>query len=250
MRTPLGAVLCGSIVLALAAPAHALDPPPATATPAPAPSPTPSGPAPSAPQSDVASRAREAFSDGLRLVQAGEYARARAAFERAYELQPHPLALYNIGQCQARLGDYAQAVQTLQRFLDEGGSNIDGEQQRAVTRQIAELRARTDAETTPAPSAPAAPEVVLPAPSEGPALPSSPVPEASVPAAPPAANVTPLVSQAALTPEPMPTPRNAPRWAWWVGASGVALLGSATLLYFWNDGRYGAWKTDRAGLDA
>ncbi len=86
MRSSAGRALCCAIALSLAWPAQARE------------------------EGDPAARARDAYAEGLRWVEAGDYAAAQSAFARAHALEPHPLSLYNIGQCQARLGQYAAAL--------------------------------------------------------------------------------------------------------------------------------------------
>jgi tetratricopeptide (TPR) repeat protein len=210
MRSCAAKALCCSIALSAAS---------AAATP-----PAPHGALPG----DPAGRARDAFAEGVRLVEAGDYAAAQSAFTRAYALEPHPLALYNIGQCQARLGQYAAAVQTLERFLDEGGDTIDPAQRRAVTRQIAELRVHVVASGA---------EVPVPAASSPPASAATVGPMKTEASPPPSASSSVTSSKAP------------PSWGWILGGTGLALLGSATVLYIWNDGRYDAWKTERLQLE-
>lgn len=209
--------LCCAIALSLAWPTGArAQVPPAR----------PNVPAPAAlPPDGRAERAREAFSEGLRLVEAKEYRAAQAAFARAYELEPHPLALYNLGQCQARLGEYAAAAQTLQRFLDQGGDTIDPAQRSAVTRQLAELRARVDTKDA---------TEAAPAPTPEPSFPSITEPLRPQP--------PPPVHAIASTGGPH-------TWGWILGGTGAALLGSAAVLSLWNAGRYSNWKTGRTALE-
>jgi hypothetical protein len=60
------------------------------------------------------------FKRGVALYNEGKYAEALAEFERAYELTPHPLVLYNIAGCHRQLSHYAEAVGFYRRFLAEG----------------------------------------------------------------------------------------------------------------------------------
>jgi hypothetical protein len=60
------------------------------------------------------------FKSGVALFKENKFAEALAEFERAYELAPHPLVLYNIAGCHRELSHYAQAVATYKRFLTEG----------------------------------------------------------------------------------------------------------------------------------
>lgn len=204
--------VCSIVALSLAWPAGARAQAPAPASSASA-------------SEDRAARARDAFSEGLRLVEAKEYRAAESAFARAYALEPHPLALYNLGQCQARLGRYGAAAQTLERFLEQGGETVDAAQRAAVTSQIDELRARAGTSSAE-PAAPAA----LPAPSApAAAAPLQPQPPAALP--------------------PLASTGHSHTWGWILSGTGFALLGSAAVLSVWNAGRYGTWKTDRTELE-
>jgi hypothetical protein len=60
------------------------------------------------------------FKSGVALFKEAKYAEALAEFERAYEIAPHPLVLYNIAGCHRQLSHYAEAVSYYHRFLDEG----------------------------------------------------------------------------------------------------------------------------------
>ena len=221
MRRSAGAlhVLLG---LSLALPARAADAPPRSA-----PQTAPAHPSLPEREAPAGLRASDAFAEGLRRVQAGEYSAAKAAFLLAYELEPHPVVLYNVGQCEARLGQWQPAIATLARFLREGDTSIDAAQREAVARQLDELRSRAGraaeappmvAAVTPAPSPPATWQL----------LESTDAPM-----------VTLAIGARADTSN---------SWAWWVGGGGVVLLGSAAALYLWNDGRYVDWRTERGEL--
>jgi hypothetical protein len=142
-------------------------------------------------------------------------------FRSAYELQPHPSVLYNIAQCEVRLGDTASAITTLERFLETGGREIREEQRQAVQKQLDELRA----------TQPPAAELVPPAP--GPA------------------NTEPLRAEPPGMPSSAETRgKPHPLRPLVLGGTGVALLGAATALYLWNDARHDDWSTERAELAA
>ena len=57
------------------------------------------------------------FKAGVALFKELKYAEALAEFERAYEIEPHPLVLYNIATCHRELSHYGEAVKYYQRFL-------------------------------------------------------------------------------------------------------------------------------------
>ncbi|HEX5059704.1 MAG TPA: PEGA domain-containing protein [Kofleriaceae bacterium] len=64
------------------------------------------------------------FKSGVALYKESKYAEALAEFERAYELVPHPLVLYNIATCHRELSHYGEAVKYYQRFLKEGADKV------------------------------------------------------------------------------------------------------------------------------
>jgi hypothetical protein len=199
-----------------------------------------SAPSPSAPAANdrVAQRARELFDEGVRLANEGRFESARAVFRSAYELQPHPSVLYNIAQCEVRLGDAASAVATLERFL-AAGREISDEQRQAVQKQLEELRGSLPAETSGgAANSGVAPEQPSGAPDRTELAPAAPAPEAEPVGKPP-------ISEAADTDGEHRSLRPLV-----LGGTGLALLGAATALYLWNDARHDDWTTEHAALAA
>jgi len=65
------------------------------------------------------------FKNGVSLFGEAKYAEALAEFERAYNLKPHPLVLYNLAGAHRALSHYGEAVAYYQRFLDEGKGLVD-----------------------------------------------------------------------------------------------------------------------------
>lgn len=59
------------------------------------------------------------FKSGVRLFGELKFAEALAEFERAYELSPNPIVLYNMATCHRELSHYADAVRLYNRFLTE-----------------------------------------------------------------------------------------------------------------------------------
>lgn len=142
--------LAVSGVLATASPALAQDAAPA---PAPAGAPAPAAPAGNAPTGGAASadnppsparmeEARQRYQRGLQLFNEANYEAARVEFERAYQLAPSYKILYNIGLCYEQLGDYVQAQTTLQRYLEQGGDEINDERRSEVAKELAQIRPR------------------------------------------------------------------------------------------------------------
>jgi hypothetical protein len=115
--------------LALAA---VLSLPPGVAWAAPAsPRPTPVEPTP---------EAREANSRAIELVRVRDFAGALDFFQKAYDLSPSYLILYNIGKMAAATRDPARALEAFERYLAEGASEIEPERRDEVESEIRELR--------------------------------------------------------------------------------------------------------------
>lgn len=64
------------------------------------------------------------FKSGVELYKEAKYTEALAEFERAYEISPHPLVLYNIAGCHRELSQYQQAVKFYKRFITEGKGQV------------------------------------------------------------------------------------------------------------------------------
>lgn len=75
---------------------------------------------------DPKAQSREEFRLGVSLVKDGRLVEARAAFEKAYAIYPHPSILLNLGIVCLRTGDYVHAEDDLSRFLvNDGGATPD-----------------------------------------------------------------------------------------------------------------------------
>jgi hypothetical protein len=80
------------------------------------------------------------FRRGVDLYGEADYAGALVEFKRAYALAPSSAALYNVGEAEFQMQDYASALKTFRRFLSEFGP---GEGHRAeVERSLDVLRTR------------------------------------------------------------------------------------------------------------
>jgi len=77
------------------------------------------------------------------LYEAGEFKLALAEFERAYAVAPNYRIQYNIGQMHLQLNSYAAALAAFEKFLTDGGDEIDAERRAAVAGELPRLRART-----------------------------------------------------------------------------------------------------------
>jgi len=64
------------------------------------------------------------FKAGVALFAENKYSEALAEFERAYELKPHPLVLYNIASCHGAMSNYAEAVKYYKKFLADSSGKV------------------------------------------------------------------------------------------------------------------------------
>src|SRR5215470_17590041 len=72
------------------------------------------------PKTPKQKEADQRFKRGVALFNEAKYAEALAEFQRAYEIAPHPLVLYNIAGCHRQMSHYAEAVNYYRQFLNEG----------------------------------------------------------------------------------------------------------------------------------
>ena len=70
------------------------------------------------------SEARTHFDRGVTFYNEADYPAALVEFKRAYSLAPTWQVLFNIGQSYFQVRNYAKALVTLSRFVDEGGDRI------------------------------------------------------------------------------------------------------------------------------
>lgn len=86
--------------------------------------------------------AKSRYLKGVELFEEGDYQAALIEFKRSYECVPNFNVLYNIGQVYFQLQDYANALKTLQQYLDDGGKRIPQSRRTEVERDVEKLRAR------------------------------------------------------------------------------------------------------------
>ena len=72
-----------------------------------------------APTAEQRTRAREAYTRGQQLFDAGQFEQAQASFEEAYVQVPNPVVLLGVASAQERRGLRAEARVTLERYLRE-----------------------------------------------------------------------------------------------------------------------------------
>jgi hypothetical protein len=72
---------------------------------------------------DASREAGKHFQRGVDLYNDGDYRGALVEFKKAYSLWPRASVLYDIGQTEFQMLDYAAALRTMERFLSETGAN-------------------------------------------------------------------------------------------------------------------------------
>ncbi len=87
--------------------------------------------------------AEQHFQRGIKLFDEGDFKLALVELERSYDLAPNFRVLYNIGEVQFQLNNYAQALRTLTRYLEVGGDRILPNRRAEVERDIEALKIRT-----------------------------------------------------------------------------------------------------------
>lgn len=130
-----------AVAIALAAPGAAAQPPPEGRAPA-------AGEAQHAPSASDASsgedpaveQARQHFREGLDRTAEGRLVEALAAFQEAYDLSPSYRILYNIGQVSRHVGDAPRSLRAFERYLADGGAEIEPARRAEVEAEIAALR--------------------------------------------------------------------------------------------------------------
>lgn len=173
--------------------------------------------------------ARRHFNRGVELAKAGSYELALAEFRQAYQLSPHFSVLYNIGQAELALERPESAVETLRRYLVEGGEQIEparrAEVESTVATELERLGPRPAVNDTQHAAAPRE-------------QPSARVADTAPSAERP--QNRPVVS-AAPTPAADSRGNAARPLAYVLGATGVVLASAALAHYAWNRGRYDDW---------
>ncbi len=111
----------------------------------------PKKPAPKQAQTAEQKQADRHFKSGVALFTEGKFGEALAEFERAYEIAPHPLVLYNIAGCHRELSRYGEAVKFYKRFLDEGKGKVPKERLATAQTELDGILARIARITVAAP---------------------------------------------------------------------------------------------------
>lgn len=82
------------------------------------------------------------FERGVSFFRDNDFTAAMVEFKKAYELDPRYSVLYNIGQTSKELKDYAGALTSFERYLSEGGAEIEAEKRKRVEGWVAELKGK------------------------------------------------------------------------------------------------------------
>jgi len=90
-------------------------------------------------EADPTAAASKRFRRGVKLYNDGDYVAALVEFKRAYELKPHYRVLYNLGQTNRGLKDYAAALQAYEQYLEEGGKKLGVKRRNEVEGYVEEL---------------------------------------------------------------------------------------------------------------
>lgn len=91
---------------------------------------------------DHAADAKRHYARGVELVRDSLYAEAAVEFEAAYRAKPHFAVLYNLGQSYVALGRPVEALDALERYLRDGGSDIKPDRRDQITAELARQRGR------------------------------------------------------------------------------------------------------------
>jgi len=90
------------------------------------------------------------FQRGVTLYGETDYRGALVEFKRAYDLAPNPAVLYNIGETEYQLRDYANALTTFERYLlDSGPSDSHRPEVEANVRELKSRVGRLTITTVP-----------------------------------------------------------------------------------------------------
>ncbi len=94
------------------------------------------------PSADAVSEAQVHFKRGGELYDEDNYRGALIEFQRAYELAPSWRILFNIGQVEMELQNYAGALRAYTRYLREGGPDVAPARVALVQQEIERLKGR------------------------------------------------------------------------------------------------------------
>jgi hypothetical protein len=99
-------------------------------------------PVPTGTPASASEEGKAHFQRGVALFQEGDFRSALVEFRRSYELSHNFKVLYNIGQTEYELQDYAGALRSFRRYLVEGGGEIDAARRASVEEEVKKLLLR------------------------------------------------------------------------------------------------------------
>jgi hypothetical protein len=85
-------------------------------------------------------KAKKEFDKGVTAMDSHDYKTALGHFQAAYDAAPHWMVLGHIGNCQAKLNDPVNAIKSYEKFLKDGGDDIDADQRSAARQNLEEQR--------------------------------------------------------------------------------------------------------------
>lgn len=91
------------------------------------------------------------FKSGVALFNEQKFGEALAEFQRAYEIAPATIVLYNMAGCHRELSHYSQAVKLYKQFLDEGADKQPADRLAAARNELDGILARIARITVTAP---------------------------------------------------------------------------------------------------
>jgi tetratricopeptide (TPR) repeat protein len=94
------------------------------------------------PESAEVERARAHFKRGVELYRDGDSAASLMEFKRAYDAAPNYRLLYNLGQVSQELRDYPAARDYFERYLSEGGAEIEPTRRQEVESALLKVTGR------------------------------------------------------------------------------------------------------------
>jgi tetratricopeptide (TPR) repeat protein len=96
-------------------------------------------------------RARELFDQGLAAFEAGDFPRARDAFQESFELRANATVLYNLANTQRVLGEYPASLASFRGYLELRGDRIEPETLARVQTWVDEMLGKVARITVDAP---------------------------------------------------------------------------------------------------
>ncbi|MBA2540346.1 MAG: PEGA domain-containing protein [Deltaproteobacteria bacterium] len=96
-------------------------------------------PDPNKPVDDSAAKAKVHFDNGNALFAEGNYAGALAEYTASYKLRPLPIVIKNIGLSQQRLFLYVEALESLQKYVDQAPDAADVAETKTIIVEIRNL---------------------------------------------------------------------------------------------------------------